>query len=134
MESSVLRLVRDRANDCCEYCQLPQHAASITFEIDHIIARKHGGESSEKNLALSCYYCNSHKGPNIAGLDPDAGNLTRLFNPRIDEWSEHFRWTGPYLVGLTAIGRTTIVVLNINDPGSILTRQSLLEEGIFPPP
>ena len=40
----------------CEYCQLPQASPSIPFEIDHIIARKHGGTTVAENLALSCFY------------------------------------------------------------------------------
>ena len=32
----------------------------------HIIAKKHGGAIESSNLALSCFYCNSAKGPNIA--------------------------------------------------------------------
>ena len=38
------------------------------------------------------------------------------FNPRQKKWARHFRWDGAYLVGITAIGRATIVVLAINDP------------------
>lgn len=52
----------------------------------------------------------------MAGLDPLAGTLTPLFHPRRDVWDEHFEYLGPHLIGLTAIGRTTIAVLNINDP------------------
>jgi hypothetical protein len=36
-------------------------------------------------------------------------------------------------VGLTAIGRTTVAVLNINDPFRVELRQGLIEEGLFPP-
>ena len=62
----------------------------------------------------ACLPCNSYKGPNVAGYDPESNSLQRLFNPRKDIWSEHFVWVGPVLVGLTAIGRTTIEVLRIN--------------------
>jgi hypothetical protein len=40
---------------------------------------------------------------------------------------------GPYLIGQTAVGRTTIVVLAMNHPDVIRVRRSLIEEGLFPP-
>ena len=83
----------------CEYCGLPDTVSSASFEIDHIIARKHGGKTSPENLALSCFYRNSQKGSNIAGIDPDTGALSRLFHPRDDRWNDHFRWNGAILCG-----------------------------------
>jgi hypothetical protein len=87
---------------------MPDAYTEAPFQIDHIIAKKHGGETVSANLALSCYFCNSYKGPNIASLDPITGKLVRLFHPRKDRWAEHFVWEGPILVGLTAIARATI--------------------------
>jgi len=81
MDGQRADFVRQRAEFCCEYCQLPQALSSIAFEIDHIVARKHGGGTALENLALSCFYCNSLKGPNIAGLDPDTRELSRLYHP-----------------------------------------------------
>ncbi len=68
MKSALAKLVRERARNCCEYCRLPEALSSIPFEFDHIIAIKHSGETESNNLALSCFYCNSSKGPNIAEL------------------------------------------------------------------
>ena len=116
-----------------EYCQLPQSLSSIPFEIDHIIARKHNGPTDEANLALSCFYCNSYKGPNIAGIDPATGQITRLYNPRNDLWRIHFDWNGPILFGLTDVGRATITVLAINHSDAVAFRKALIEEGISPP-
>jgi hypothetical protein len=59
----------------------------VPFEIDHLIARKHGGKTIAGNLAVSCIYCNAHKGPNISGIDPKTGKLTRLYHPRRHKWS-----------------------------------------------
>ena len=36
----------------CEYCRLPERWLSTPFQIDHIIARQHGGETNLDNLAL----------------------------------------------------------------------------------
>lgn len=49
----------------------------------------------------------------------------------MDEWSEHFEWTGPVLVGQTAIGRVTIHVLAINDPDFLAMREVLIREQAF---
>ena len=80
--------VRRRAAARCEYCLFPESASELPFHIDHIIAEKHGGQSESENLALACFSCNLRKGPNIAGLDPETSELTPLFNPRVDEWSQ----------------------------------------------
>jgi hypothetical protein len=106
---------------------------TVPFPIDHIIALQHGGPTILGNLALSCLHDNSHKGPNIAGLDPVTKKLTKLFNPRRHKWERHFRWNGPYLVGRTAVGRVTVAVLAINDPDVVEVRAALLEERLFPP-
>jgi hypothetical protein len=133
MEKALDQQVRTRAKARCEYCLAPQSASKLTFPIDHVIARQHGGPTTAENLALCCGRCNLSKGPNIAGLDPHDGSLTRLFNPREDAWSEHFRYDGPVLVGLTAIGRTTVFVLAMNQPYQMAARQALIDEGVFPP-
>jgi hypothetical protein len=122
-----------RARFRCEYCLLPVGYTEAPFQIDHIIAKKHGGETVAANLALSCYFCNSYKGPNIASLDPSTGKLVRLFHPRKDRWADHFAWEGPLLVGQTAIGRATTLVLWINHPLVVETRRLLIAEGDFPP-
>lgn len=134
MDPSLADAVRRRANDACEYCRMPQALyPTVPFPIDHIIAQQHGGHTVLGNLALSCLHDNSHKGPNIAGIDPVTRKLTQLFNPRRHRWDRHFRWDGPYLVGKTAIGRVTIIVLAMNDPAVIEVREALLAEGLFPP-
>ena len=133
MEESLRRSVREAARGCCEYCLLPQQFTVLPLEVDHIVARKHGGPTTVENLCLACYNCNGHKGPNIAGIDPDTQEVTRLFHPRRDTWEEHFRWDGPTLVGQTPAGRATIVVLAMNIPERVEHRRLLIAEGVFPP-
>ncbi len=133
MNESLEWQVRKRAKECCEYCQIPAYISEFTFPLDHIIAQQHLGERTFDNLALSCPHCNYHKGPNIAGLDPVSGKLTRLFNPRRNRWSAHFAWDGPELVGKTAIGRTTLYLLDMNHPDRVEVRRLLVEAGLFPP-
>jgi 5-methylcytosine-specific restriction endonuclease McrA len=113
---------------------MPQAYDDTPFEIDHIISRKHGGPTTASNLALSCFYCNSFKGSDIAGIDPRTRKLTPLFNPRRHRWTRHFRWQGAYLLGRTPVGRVTVAVLDMNDPFRVELREGLIEEGVFPPP
>ncbi len=133
MNESLDRMVRKRAKDRCEYCLIPASVSRFAFPIDHIIAQQHRGETVAENLALSCPHCNFHKGPNIAGVDPSSGKITRLFNPRQDRWKTHFTWDGPVLNGKTAVGRTTVLVLDINHPDRVEIRRVLGEVGLFPP-
>jgi hypothetical protein len=133
MDNALEQLVRHRAKDACEYCRLPQRFSRLTFPVDHVIAQQHGGPTIEDNLALACGFCNSHKGPNIAGIDPRTKQLTRLFHPRRDVWGEHFRWEGSVIVGLTDVARATISVLAINHPFQTAIRNTLIDEGVFPP-
>jgi hypothetical protein len=120
-----------RAQGRCEYCHFPEAASELPFHLDHVIAEKHGGPTTSANLAWACFSCNLHKGPNIAGLDPDTGELTRLFHPRTDVWTEHFVWDGAWLRGRTAVGRTTLAVLAMNATDSVAVREALRDEGTF---
>jgi 5-methylcytosine-specific restriction endonuclease McrA len=91
MDASLARDVRERAGHMCEYCRMPEsNYPTVPFPIDHIIARQHGGSTTLDNLALSCLHDNTHKGPNIAGIDPVSRRISRLFNPRRDRWVRHF--------------------------------------------
>jgi hypothetical protein len=110
---------------------MPQAFHPSRFPLDHIVARQHGGKTVTENLALACLHCNSHKGPNLAGLDPVSGQLSRLFDPRQQIWRDHFEWRGAQVVGLTTEGRVTVAVLYINDPDYVALRASLMAEGFF---
>jgi HNH endonuclease len=104
LDADLTREVRERAGARCEYCHLPAAFHMAPFQIDHIIAKQYGGETVFDNLALACIHCNRFKGPNIAGLDSNSGQIVRLFHPRRDKWQQHFFWDGPELKALTDIG------------------------------
>src|SRR5437016_3775301 len=129
MNEALLQFVRERASDRCEYCHLLQRYHELPFQIDHIIAKKHRGEEASENLALACYNCNVHKGPNVAGIDPKTQQVTRLFHPRRDSWQDHFFWVGPELVGKTDVGRATLEVLGANSEASVDLRRFVLALG-----
>jgi hypothetical protein len=122
--------IRERAAARCEYCRLPDFALSpAEFHVEHIVARKHRGSDRPDNLAWACIFCNLYKGPNLASFDPDTDSLTRLFHPRQDLWTEHFRMVNERIIGLTPIGRTTIWLLEMNSPIMLKLRSSLILEG-----
>jgi len=130
MEPVIRNEVRQRAGNRCEYCRLRQEDEEENpFHIEHIIAQQHGGTDAQENLALACSWCNAVKGPNLSSIDPDSGELTRLYHPRKDRWAEHFRRKGPYILGLTAVGRTTAWLLRFNDTDNLNQRHLLLELG-----
>ena len=100
----------------------------IPLQIEHVLPRKHGGKDGMENLALACIDCNLHKGTNIAGLDPETGRLTPLFNPREQEWDEHFLWVDVEIHGETPVGRVTVNVLDLNGTDRIELRLLLRGE------
>jgi hypothetical protein len=116
MDAQLRQSVRARAAYHCEYCRLPQEFSELRFHIEHVIPRQHGGGDDADNLALACPDCNLRKGPNLTGIDPETGEVVRLFHPRRDVWSDHFAYEGAAVVGATGIGRTTISLLQMNDP------------------
>jgi len=125
MDAQTRATVRHQAGNCCEYCQRRQvDSPLIPLQIEHVIARKHGGSDSLGNLALACAECNLHKGSNLSGIDPQSDQLTPLYHPRRDRWHEHFVWEGVRIVGLTAIGRTTVRVLDLNAPARLQVRMA----------
>jgi 5-methylcytosine-specific restriction endonuclease McrA len=123
MDTSTRALVREGAVNCCEYCQLHQDDSPlVVLHIEHIIPKKHGGSDNIDNLALACIDCNLHKGPNLTGIDPETNEVTALFHPRRHRWRDHFEWDGIYIIGKTAIGRTTIRVLDMNADDQLALR------------
>lgn len=129
MDRALAELVWARAFLRCEYCLMPQQVEMWSLEIDHIVARSHGGATASDNLALACFYCNNYKGSNLSGIDPDTQNVVRLFHPRRQVWRRHFRYIGPILVGRTAAARATVVTLRINLPIRVSLREALLTDG-----
>ncbi len=124
---ALRQLITERANGRCEYCLIHQDNVLIMHQPDHIIAEQHGGKTEDENMALACIDCNRYKGSNIASIDPVSQTLTPLFNPRRQIWIEHFKLDAGYIHGLTAVGRVTIKILQLNSYQRVQIRQSLHE-------
>src|SRR5208337_271160 len=132
MDATIKRSVRDRARHRCEYCRLPQAAQPyVTFHIEHVLPRKHGGSDDPSNLALACERCNAFKGTDLSGIDPDTGQVERLFDPRTQVWSDHFELRGALILGRTSTGRATVAVLGMNEDRRVLLRAEILTMGEF---
>ncbi len=123
--AALRRLIEERANRLCEYCLLPADITFFPHEIDHVIAEKHGGETNADNLAFTCWRCNRHKGSDLGSFDPDTGAFSFLFNPRTQQWDEHFKFEELQIVGLTSEGRTTARLLQLNSDERLTERQRL---------
>jgi hypothetical protein len=93
VDAKIREFVRERAARRCEYCRIAEvNAPYLVFHVDHIVARQHIDAISDdpEGLAWACSQCNYHKGPNLASIDPDSLMQVDLFDPRRDEWSQHF--------------------------------------------
>ena len=124
--------VIERAQGRCEYCFIHQQDSLYTHEVDHIIPEKHRGATSADNLCLACLDCNRHKGSDFASFDPESEAIALLFNPREQEWQDHFHLEGARIVPRTAEGRVTVFVLKLNDELRLRARQALIEAGRYP--
>ena len=132
------RLRRDiarRACDLCEYCRLQQELCPEPFEIEHIIPRALNGSSDAENLCLACPVCNNSKRDRISATDPLTGRRTRLYHPRLQDWHDHIRWSGDFgaIVGRTAVGRATVVALEMNHARVVQIRLLWAALGLHPP-
>ena len=131
----LAKLVRERAQYRCEYCQSSEWLTGQHCQIDHIIPRSQGGSTESDNLCLACAACNGSKLDRIDALDPESGEVIALFNPRRQQWSDHFAWgeEGAHIVGLTACGRATISLLKLNRPLTVAARAAWVSIDRHPP-
>jgi len=130
--AALRRLVYDRAKGGCEYCLIHDDDAFMPHEIDHIFAEKHGGETAESNLCLSCAICNRNKGSDLASLDPETGEREFLYHPRRDAWEDHFVVQDNLIIGKTPKGRATAQLLKFNIPERVIEREGLIALRRYP--
>ncbi len=131
----VRRRVAEAARHHCGYCQTQEAIIGMPLEIEHIVPEAAGGSSDEMNLWLACSRCNQFKGAQTHVKDEETGENVPLFNPRRQQWTDHFTWEqgGLYIVGLTPIGRVTVAALQMNNPYVVHSRQVWIAWGWHPP-
>ena len=127
-------LVAQRAAHHCEYCQAPESVFNFPFEVEHILPPVRGGMDAESNWALSCRSCNLHKSVHLEGPDPETGTLVRLYHPRADKWTDHFRLepASGIIRGLTNVGRATVGRLRMNSPAQVTARKQWMRLELLP--
>ena len=123
-----------QAKGCCEYCQSQLAFSSDDFTIGHIVPKSAGGGDSLENLALACQGCHNRKYVAINATDPASGQVVPLYNPRQHFWAEHFRWSEDrsLMIGISPIGRATLVRLELNRLNVVNLRRALFVVGLHP--
>ena len=135
ISTAIRAQLRDVDDSRCAYCQTSEANTGQMLTFAHIIPESQDGPTIFENLCLACRRCNQYKGAATTGFDPLTGDSVPLFNPRTQHWEEHFAWNDPgdHLVGLTAIGRATIIALNMNNEAIVTARRRWISVGWHPP-
>ncbi len=128
-------LIRRQAKNRCGYCLNPQELLPFKLEIEHLYPQALGGKSVEANLWLACRECNAHKAIKTKAIDNLTGKTVKLFNPRKQNWREHFEFSQDFstIIGKTACGRATVDALQMNNIYQTTARLAWSETSKFPP-
>jgi hypothetical protein len=119
----------------CAYCHTLTAITGTRLVIDHILPEGLGGQTVLENLCLACHACNEFKGTRIEFEDEVTGKVVPLFHPRQQHWNDHFCWSQDKaeIVGLTPIGRVTVVALKMNHLEIVEARRRWIAVGWHPP-
>jgi HNH endonuclease len=129
---AIRQLVVARADHRCEYCRVPEYLSCFEYHIEHIIGIQHGGTNEHDNLAYCCSSCNWKKGPNISTILEMGGDLIPLFNPRKQNWFDHFETQRGVISTKTIVGQATAKLLEFNKPEKIEERFEMSLGGFYP--
>lgn len=132
VSADLRRVVMTRSRRRCEYCLIHEDDTYLGCQVDHVIAEKHGGPTAIDNLSYACTFCNRAKGTDLGSIASETGELVRFFNPRTDDWTEHFRLEGVQIEPLTDIAEVTARILGFNDADRLLEREALQLVGRYP--
>lgn len=132
---AVRRRVAAKAKYRCGYCLTSQKIIGQPMHIEHIVSEAIGGSSDEEKLWLACALCNGHKSSKTDAIDPLTNEKGPLFNPRTQDWYEHFTWNdeGTQIIGQTSIGRATVLTLHMNNQYVVPSRRVWVAAGWHPP-
>lgn len=135
LSKQLKQKVAERGKHCCEYCLSQARFATQSFSIEHIKPRSQGGDFTLDNLALACQGCNAHKYTKTEAYDPVTEKLVALYNPRQQQWHEHFQWNSDFslIIGISPTGRATTEALHLNREGLVNLRRILYQAGSHPP-
>jgi HNH endonuclease len=127
--------IRNTDRDRCCYCLTTELNSGIRLTFDHTTPQAKQGKTTFENVCLACRSCNEFKSDTTEAIDPITDQTAPLFNPRTQNWSDHFAWIadGTKVQGKTAIGRVTVTTLQMNRSIIVLTRRRWVEVGWHPP-
>lgn len=119
----------------CGYCQSSEEITGAPLEVEHLMPEAMGGPTRRDNLWAACRQCNALKGDRIEAIDSATGVLASIFNPRHQEWTEHFARIedGARVIGRTPVGRATVTALALNRLLLVRARQRWIAVGWHPP-
>jgi hypothetical protein len=135
ISKSVRQQVINEAGYRCEYCRTSSRLTGMPLVMDHILPSSLGGNDERENLSACCYRCNEFKGAKITANDPVTNESVSLFNPRQQRWLDHFQWAngGTHIIGITAIGRGTVLALRLNNEDVVQARAIWIGLSWHPP-
>jgi hypothetical protein len=135
ISKSLRQQVINEAGYRCEYCRTSSRLTGMPLVMDHILPSSLGGNDERENLAACCYRCNEFKGAKITANDPVKNESISLFNPRLQRWLDHFQWAngGTHIIGITAIGRGTVLALRLNNEDVVQARAIWISLSWHPP-
>ena len=135
ISKSLRQQVINEAGYRCEYCRTSSRLIGMPLVMDHILPSSLGGNDERENLAACCYRCNEFKGAKITANDPVTNESVSLFNPRLQRWLDHFQWAngGTHIIGITAIGRGTVLALRLNNEDVVQARAIWISLSWHPP-
>lgn len=110
-----------------------QSLQGATFHVEHVIPQSAGGSHDGSNLALACPSCNLHKSDRTSVIAAGSPKTVPLFNPRADEWTDHFQWDDYTVVARSTVGHVTIAALDLNHQRRQMIRKAEQTFGMFPP-
>jgi hypothetical protein len=127
--------IRQTSQNRCGYCLTPQQIISMPFEIEHIQPIAEGGTDDEENLWLACRNCNGFKHAKTKAVDPITQTEVFLYNPRTQNWFEHFEFSNDKteIIGKTPCGRATVIALRLNFEQAVNARKLWVNVGWYPP-
>lgn len=135
LQAEMRQRLLDADDHCCAYYHTTQANSGQPMTVDHIVPTSQGGETVFENLCFACRRCNEFKGAAVKVQDPLTTEFVSLYNPRLQNWEAHFAWdaSGIRLMGLTAVGRITILVLQMNNEIILNARRRWVSAGWHPP-
>lgn len=129
------RKIREQARFRCGYCLTSETLIGMKMEFEHLTPIAADGATTEENLRLACRRCNEFKGTQTHALDAESRQNAALFNPRTQNWNDHFRWSadGTEIIGISPMGRATVIALKLNNEIILVSRRLWVSVGWFPP-